>query len=131
MAVACQPGGRTADAAGVRAELLATRRSLNEALDDRAARTAAGGDAAPTASSPTSGGGAPSWRRTWRGCAVADTQRDGADAEAGARGGRGDGERELAFVKAGTEAALEKQAKALALPRRAAAVAAAVGTPRR
>ena len=128
---AASPGGRTADAAGVRAELLATRRSLNEALDDlRAARTAAGGDAALHREL------ADERRRraeleadTARLRAIIDTQRDGAErskqalAEAEATA-----ERELAFVKAGTEAALEKQAKALAPSRDAQqrAVAAAV-----
>ena len=125
------PGGATADAAGVRAELLATRRSLNEALDDlRTARTAAGGDAALHREL------ADERRRraeleadVARLRAVVDTQRDDAATSFQAfAAADAAAQRELEFVKAGTEAALEKQAKALAPSRDAQqrAVAAAV-----
>jgi hypothetical protein len=110
------PGGRTADAAGVRAELLATRRSLNEALDDlRAARTAAGGDAALHREL------ADERRRraeleadVARLRAVVDTQRDDAATSFQAfAAADAAAQRELEFVKEAEEAKREQQAKAL------------------
>ena len=111
------PGGRTADAAGVRAELLATRRSLNEALDDlRTARTAAsGGDAALHREL------ADERRRraeleadVARLRAVVDTQRDDAATSFQAfAAADAAAQRELEFVKEAEEAKREQQAKAL------------------